>query len=271
MIGIGLAWLAIFGASNGSAATTQWFPADKTSIEYTLSSYLTWNNGTADKSTSFTIYNATPYILFCPTKLDQVTAHIPSWTIIKSGATVKMRHVYADANSTTLYRSTIFLVDNLTFANNDWMGMLLAQSSISYTWVTMRSYVNQTYQKSNFVVPILYDTMDYFDNSVGPGMITTDDFSIIAMTSDRIIALQMAGADTNLTYVAEMNGKITSYSHVSKFGLSSVPNLHCSTFILETPPIMGSGIPGFPVEWILMISSAGIIFLVMMARKRKTL
>jgi len=267
-IGIGLTWLVIFGISNSLAAPSQWFPADKTTFDYTLTNYTNWQNGTSTYNTRFNVYNSSANLMIYPTKLDAVSVPYIGWTLLKADAVIKMRHVYADATSTTLNRSTYFLVNNVTYGNNVHVFLVSAHSNNSYTFLGYTGNTNIPYQKNAFVNPPGSDTTDYFNNVLTPGQVATPGYRVLAVTSDRIIAMEDF-SDSNFTYVADLSGKVISYTYSTSFALNTVPNLMRESFMFETSSSASSSLPGFPLEWLLIIVSTSIAFIVGMARWRK--
>ncbi len=243
-IGFGLLWLAIFGISNSFAAPSQWFPDDATIIDYTLTNYVNWKNGTASYSSQFNVYNVTSDLYICPTKLDQVRPLPTGWPLIKANAVIQMRHVYAEATPTTLNRTTYFLMDNITLPCNIEINFVIDHSNTSCCYCTMQATTNYTYQKSTLVDPPTGDTTDYFDCTVTPGEMVMSAYTVMAKTSERITATKIDLIAANCTYVADLTGKVSSYTVVADFGVDPPSPLRNTAYMFETIPYSGTnGVP----------------------------
>jgi hypothetical protein len=254
------------------ASQPQWFPADGTTIDYAMTSYTSFNNGTGLNSTRFYVYNASGQYIYEPAYFYQQWPQAPTgtWpgaTLVASNASVVLRHVYTAINSTTLQRITKVITGTIIDATQQ-LVMILSRDGTKIADVNFK-LPNRIVQKESFMAEATdfassFDPIDYFDNTAVPITSISPRFWVVSVTSDRIIALRDDGSQMNASYVAEKNGKLLLYT-ISDPATQGYSNAKATSLAFETTPSLVVSPPAPTIfdtlaDWIILGIVAIFVF-----------
>jgi hypothetical protein len=263
--------LGISLVSSVNAVEPQWFPEVGTTIEYQMTNSITLTDNSRVDSNKFNLYEFSGSWVVVPTYMDDNFPTMPASMVLNASIVDVMIQVeYTEKSSTELYRNMRILIADRIFTEIFFF-FILYRETVTYA---MRQFnlASDTYflDKNNFFASDSGSFIDYFDNSLGPGAqivgVSLYDLTIITVTSTEIIASTASQYENN-TYVADLNGKVKSYS-LTSFDLSMISigykRIDYVFTALEPGSTGNGGIPGYNL--FLIIGSIGILSVVLIRK-----
>ena len=265
--------------SSVNAAEPQWFPQIGTTIEYQLTNSMTLMDGSRVDSNRFNLYEFSGSWVVVPTYMDDNFPAMPASMVLNtSDASVVIHVEYTEKSSTELYRNMRILVADRIFIDMFFF-FILHRESVTYA---MRQFNlasdNFFVDKNNFFTNDGNSSIfiDYIDNSFGPGAeivgITNYDLTIITVNSNEILASASSPYENN-TYVADLSGKVKSYSLTSydlsmlSIGYKRID--YVFNVIEHRTSDGGSGIPGYEFSIILGVIGILTVILIRITKLKK--
>ena len=263
--------------------TPQWFPEEGTQIDYSVMNITKLLNGTESSEVKFDIFGTSTTLTIRPVHLRHLTGiseHNSEESLVND-TTIILRTVYTNENSSHLLRNTKLLWETGE-SNNSLYIIKLETAEGPLSWNHINLYSKDEYIQRNHFIEDTLAIVDYINKefAIGQNCGVTgghhDDMSIIAITSDSLIAYCTDGAATNynLTYVFNPNGRTISATIATRYISYSGYGVDTGTYRFDA--IESDERSGFfanlPWIWILAgVAGVELIVIVVIAvvKKRK--
>lgn len=254
-----------------SATSTQWFPDDGTTVEYTVTYYFTFKSGFNTECSEFILYNDSGTTFYAvPTVL---RTYFPSvvWpgTIIISDTELRIQHTYSNYSATYLKKTVNIIWDGGSIAGNGKTFFLVLFEYVTADNIFQIHTSNTNILRDSFPgFAGVFFLHDYIDASAGILEPTPYLISNILITPNNIVArweLAPYGTNANLTYVADGTGKVLSFGYSVQSSQIVAANLICASYGFSVIDSSG-GIPGFPLSWTILTLFGGIFIIMYLGK-----